>query len=70
VGQRADIVVLDPEHTNLSTMARKRWLDSWIFVPGRPAVDSVFAGVVSSHRPTWRYAGSQCANETASGLTH
>jgi formimidoylglutamate deiminase len=44
VGQRADIVVLDAEHTRFSTVAREHWLDSWIFVPGRPAVDSVFAG--------------------------
>jgi formimidoylglutamate deiminase len=43
-GQRADIVVLDAEHTSFSTVAREHWLDSWIFAPGRPAVDSVFAG--------------------------
>ncbi|OKO86789.1 N-formimino-L-glutamate deiminase [Bradyrhizobium sp. NAS80.1] len=45
-GQRADIVVLDSEHTSFSTVAREHWLDSWIFVPGRPAVDSVFTGGV------------------------
>lgn len=46
VGQRADIVVLDAEHTSFSTVAREHWLDSWIFVPGRPAVDAVFTGGV------------------------
>lgn len=44
VGQRADIVTLDAEHTSFSTVSRDHWLDSWIFVPGRPAVATVFAG--------------------------
>lgn len=43
-GCRADIVVLDTEHTSFSTVSRDHWLDSWIFVPGRPAVKTVFTG--------------------------
>jgi formimidoylglutamate deiminase len=52
-GHRADIVVLDAEHTSFVTTSRNHWLDSWIFVPGRPAVATVFTGgakVVDSGR--------------------
>jgi formimidoylglutamate deiminase len=45
-GQRADIVLLDAEHVSFATTAREHWLDSWIFVPGRPAVASVLVGGV------------------------
>lgn len=46
VGHRADIVVLDAAHTSFATTGRDHWLDSWIFVPGRPAVATVFVGGV------------------------
>lgn len=43
-GQRADIVVLAVDHINFSTIAREHWLDAWIFAPGRPAINTVYAG--------------------------
>lgn len=43
-GQRADIVVLDLEHPDLVGRSGDAWLDAWIFVAGRGAVRSVFAG--------------------------
>ena len=44
VGRRADIVVLDAEHTSFATTDSRHWLDAWIFVPGCPAIQSVFVG--------------------------
>ena len=43
-GCRADIVLLDANHTSFATVGRDHWLDSWIFVPGRPAVTTVLVG--------------------------
>ncbi len=45
-GVRADIVVLDGEHTAFSTVNREHWLDSWIFVAGQSAVKAVFVSGV------------------------
>jgi formimidoylglutamate deiminase len=43
-GCRADIVVLDADHFDLACVDGDRWLDAWIFVAGRAAVQSVIAG--------------------------
>lgn len=43
-GCRADIVVLDGEHTDLASRNGDNWLDGWIFVAGRPAVNTVRVG--------------------------
>jgi formimidoylglutamate deiminase len=43
-GCRADIVVLDADHPDLACVDGDRWLDAWIFVAGRAAVQSVIAG--------------------------
>jgi formimidoylglutamate deiminase len=43
-GFRADIVVLDVTHPDLVAGAGDRWLDSYIFVTGKSAIDSVFVG--------------------------
>jgi formiminoglutamate deiminase len=51
VGRRADIVVLDADHLSFSTTRRDHWLDTWIFAPGRPAIETVLVGgtVVVEH---------------------
>ena len=43
VGQRADIVVLDDAHPDLTGRAGDAWLDSYVFVTGRRAVKTVIA---------------------------
>ncbi len=43
-GYRADIVVLDPAHPDLAAMTGERWIDAYIFVTGKKAVDRVFVG--------------------------
>jgi formimidoylglutamate deiminase len=43
-GKRADIVVLDDMHPDFASTGVNRWLDAWIFVAGRSAVQSVMAG--------------------------
>ncbi|MBN9042944.1 MAG: formimidoylglutamate deiminase [Rhizobiales bacterium] len=43
-GHRADIVLLDADHTSFATVDRDHWLDSWIFVPGRPSITTVLVG--------------------------
>jgi formiminoglutamate deiminase len=40
-GMRADIVLLDHDHADLASREGDDWLDSWIFVVGRPAVKTV-----------------------------
>jgi formimidoylglutamate deiminase len=40
-GRRADIVVLDPSHPDLTARHGDQWLDAWMFVAGRAAVWSV-----------------------------
>jgi cytosine/adenosine deaminase-related metal-dependent hydrolase len=44
VGCRADIVLLDEEHPDLAVGGGDHWLDAWIFVAGRPAVNGVLIG--------------------------
>ena len=43
-GYRADLVVLDLQHPDLAAVAGDRWLDAYIFVAGKSAIDSVFVG--------------------------
>jgi formimidoylglutamate deiminase len=44
VGRRADFVLLDPDHADLSVGAGDHWLDTWIFVAGRAAIKEVLIG--------------------------
>jgi formimidoylglutamate deiminase len=58
VGARADIVVLDGTHPDLTSRHGDQWLDAWIFVAGRAAVSRVLVGgqrVVEAGRH-WRRA--------------
>ncbi|MBF9196862.1 formimidoylglutamate deiminase [Microvirga terrestris] len=41
-GHRADLVVLDADHPDLTAVSGDRWLDSYVFVTGRAAIDTVF----------------------------
>jgi cytosine/adenosine deaminase-related metal-dependent hydrolase len=43
-GHRADLVVLAAEHPDLVRVEGDRWLDAYIFVAGRAAIDKVFVG--------------------------
>jgi formimidoylglutamate deiminase len=43
-GQRADIVLLDPDHPDLAGRTGDAWLDGWIFIAGRAAVREVRIG--------------------------
>ncbi len=57
VGSRADIVLLDDDHPDLTARDGDHWLDSWIFVAGRSAVKTVLVGgrtVVEAGRHTQR----------------
>jgi len=40
-GARADFVVLDPSHPDLAARSGDRWLDAYVFVAGRSAIDTV-----------------------------
>jgi len=40
-GHRADLVVLDSTHPDLAAASGDRWVDSYIFVTGRAAIDTV-----------------------------
>jgi formiminoglutamate deiminase len=54
-GRRADIVLLDGDHPDLAPRRGDEWLDAWIFVVGRPAVNTVLVGgeiVVENGRHT------------------
>ncbi|MFL5207490.1 MAG: formimidoylglutamate deiminase [Microvirga sp.] len=60
-GQRADLVVLDAGHPDLAAVSGDRWIDSYVFVAGKAAIDTVFVAgnaVVRSgrhiHRETIR----------------
>ena len=60
-GQRADLVVLDARHPDLAAVSGDRWIDSYVFVAGKAAIDTVFVAgnaVVRSgrhmHRETIR----------------
>jgi formimidoylglutamate deiminase len=44
VGLRADIVLLDSDHPDLASRHGDQWLDAWIFVAGRAAVQTVLVG--------------------------
>ena len=41
-GQRADLVVLDAGHPDLASVSGDRWIDSYVFVTGKAAIDTVF----------------------------
>jgi formiminoglutamate deiminase len=41
-GYRADLVVLDSDHPDLAAISGDRWLDSYVFVADRAAIDTVF----------------------------
>jgi formiminoglutamate deiminase len=41
-GHRADFVVLDANHPDLSCVSGDRWIDSYMFVAGKAAIDAVF----------------------------
>jgi formimidoylglutamate deiminase len=59
VGRRADIVLLDERHPDLVVGHGDHWLDAWIFVVGRAAVERVLIGgetVVSRGRHHGREA--------------
>lgn len=43
-GARADIVLLDESHADLTTRRDDQWLDAWIFTAGRAAVKTVLVG--------------------------
>jgi len=43
-GQRADIVVLAHDHPDLAMRKDDAWLDAWIFVAGKAAVNAVLVG--------------------------
>jgi formimidoylglutamate deiminase len=52
-GHRADLVVLDAGHPDLAAVSGDRWLDAYVFVAGRAAIDTVFVAgkpVVKSGR--------------------
>jgi formimidoylglutamate deiminase len=59
IGSRADIVLLDDNHPDLAARSGDHWLDAWIFVAGRGAVQTVLVGgetVVEAGRHTMRPA--------------
>ena len=59
VGSRADNVLLDDDHPDLTARDGDHWLDAWIFVAGRSAVKTVLVGgttVVEAGRHTLRMA--------------
>jgi cytosine/adenosine deaminase-related metal-dependent hydrolase len=41
-GHRADMVVLDAGHPDLASLSEDRWLDAYVFVAGKAAIDTVF----------------------------
>jgi len=43
-GQRADFVILDDGHPDLAAVSGDRWIDSYIFVAGKSAIDTVVVG--------------------------
>ena len=40
-GHRADLVVLDADHPDLAAVSEDRWIDSYVFVAGKAAIDTV-----------------------------
>jgi formimidoylglutamate deiminase len=70
-GKRADFVVLDNTHPDFASAGVDRWLDAWIFVAGRSAVQSVMAGgawVVRDGRHTKRESITEQYKKTLKGL--
>ncbi|MBB3018484.1 formiminoglutamate deiminase [Microvirga lupini] len=58
-GNRADLVVLDGDHPDLAAVSGDRWIDSYLFVAGKSAIDTVFVAgraVVMSGRHVNREA--------------
>jgi formiminoglutamate deiminase len=58
-GHRADLVVLDAGHPDLVAVSGDRWIDAYVFVTGRAAIDTVLVGgktLVSSGRHLHRDA--------------
>jgi len=58
-GHRADFVVLDAKHPDLVAVSDDRWIDSYVFVTGKAAIDTVFVAgnpVVTSGRHVKREA--------------
>ncbi|MBB4039423.1 formiminoglutamate deiminase [Microvirga flocculans] len=58
-GHRADLVVLDARHPDLAALSGDRWIDSYVFVTGKAAIDTVFVAgkpVVRSGRHVSRDA--------------
>jgi formimidoylglutamate deiminase len=43
-GHRADLVVLDASHPDLLAVSGDRWIDAYVFVTGRAAIDTVLVG--------------------------
>ena len=43
-GRRADIVVLDATHPDLTALSGDRWIDAYVFVAGKAAIDRVIVG--------------------------
>jgi formimidoylglutamate deiminase len=43
-GHRADLVVLDAGHPDLAAVSGDRWIDAYIFVAGKAAIDTVLVG--------------------------
>jgi formimidoylglutamate deiminase len=43
-GLRADVVLLNGDHPDLASRHSDQWLDAWIFVAGRAAVNTVLVG--------------------------
>jgi formiminoglutamate deiminase len=41
-GQRADLVVLNACHPDLAAVSEDRWIDAYVFVAGKAAIDTVF----------------------------
>jgi formimidoylglutamate deiminase len=58
-GHRADLVVLDADHPDLTAVSGDRWIDSYLFVAGKAVIDAVFVAgkpVVRSGRHVNREA--------------
>jgi formimidoylglutamate deiminase len=59
VGCRGDFVVLDAAHPDLAAVTGDRWVDAYVFVAGKAAIDTVIVGgnaVVTSGRHRKREA--------------
>jgi formiminoglutamate deiminase len=70
-GARADFVVLDATHSDLATRTGDRWLDAYVFVAGRSAIDTVIVAgrtVVSKGRHRKREAIAARYAETMSRI--